>query len=244
MKRTHHQYHYTVRRCKLSKQETQRTKLADNIHDSTMFWSELNKISSVGKQISDTVGNAIGSKDIAQLFHDKYKALYNSIPTSDDELRLLRETLSANLSSANTSSLDLITPELIKRCILKLISGKGDGNKSFTSDHLINSGIRLHSVLALLFHSIIYYCHYPANLPKSTRISIHENAKKAYLSSVDNYRGISLSNSINKVFHYVIIELYQDNLMSSDCSLHTKHSCRLRYVALYIRDFAILQTEP
>ena len=75
MKRTSHQYHYTVRRCKLSKQETQRTKLAENIDDSTMFWSELNKISSVGKQIRDTVGNASGSKDIAQLFHDKYKAL-------------------------------------------------------------------------------------------------------------------------------------------------------------------------
>ena len=52
---------------------------------------------------------------IAQHFHDKYKALYNSVPTSDDELSLLRETLSVKLSSANTSSLDLITPELIKR---------------------------------------------------------------------------------------------------------------------------------
>ena len=41
-----------------------------------MFWSKLNKISSVGKQISDTVGNASGSKKIAQIFHDKYKALY------------------------------------------------------------------------------------------------------------------------------------------------------------------------
>ena len=77
-----------------------------------MFWSELNKISSVGKQISDTVGNASGSKKNAQLFHDKYKALYKSVSTSEDELRLLRETLSVKLLSANTSSLDLVTPDL------------------------------------------------------------------------------------------------------------------------------------
>ena len=115
-----------------------------------MFWSELNKISSVGKQISDTVGNASGAKDIAQLFHDKYRALYNSVPTTDDELPLIRKTLPVKLSSANTSSLNLITPELIKRCILKLKSGKGDGNESFTCDHLINSCRRLYSVLALL----------------------------------------------------------------------------------------------
>ena len=120
MKRTRHQYHYSIRRCKLNKQEIQRTKLAENILDPTMFWSELNKISSVGKQISDTVGNASGSKKIAQLFHDKYKALYNSVSTSEDELRLLSETLSVKLLSANTSSLDLVTPDLIKRCISKL----------------------------------------------------------------------------------------------------------------------------
>ena len=136
---------------------------------------------------------------------DTYKALYNSVPTSDDQLRLLRETLSVKLSSANTSSLDLITPELIKRCILKLKSGKGDGNESFTSDHPINSCRRLHSVLALLFRSIIYHGHFPDNLLNSTIISIPEDAK-ASLSNVDNHRGISLSNFINK---YLIIGLYQ-----------------------------------
>ena len=135
MKRTRHQYHYSIRRCKLNKQEIQRTKLAKNILDPTMFWSELNKISSVGKQ--KTVGNPSGSKEIAQLFRDKYKAGYNSVSTNKDELRLLRETLSVKLLSANTSSLDLVTPDLIKRCISKLKSGKGDGNESFTSDHLI-----------------------------------------------------------------------------------------------------------
>ena len=151
MKRTRHQYHYSVRRCKLKKQEIQRTKLSENVLEQTMFWSELNKISSVGKQISDTVGNDSGSKNIAQLFHDKYKALYNSVFTSEDELRLLCETLSFKLLSANTSSLDLVTANLIKGCMSKLKSGKGDGNESFTSDHLINSSSRLHSVLALLF---------------------------------------------------------------------------------------------
>ena len=71
------------------------------------------------------------------------------ININEDELRLLRETLSVKLLSANTSLLDLVTPDQIKRCISKLKSGKGDGNESFTSDHLINSCSHLHSVLAL-----------------------------------------------------------------------------------------------
>ena len=202
-----------------------------------MFWSELSKISSVGKQISDTVGNASGSKKIAQLFHDKYKTLYNSMSTSEDELRLLRETLSVKLLFllANTSSLELVTPDLIKRCVSKLKkSGKGDGNESFISDHLINSCGRLHSVLALLFRSIIYHGHYPDKLLKFTIISNPKDAK-ASLSNVVNYRGISLSNSFNKVFDYVIIELYQKTLMSSDMqfaykSQHSTALCSVVYL--------------
>ena len=147
--------------------------------------------------------------------------------TSEDDLRLLRETFSVKLLLANTTSLDLVTPDLIKR-ISKLKSGKGDGNESFTSDHLINSCSRLHSVLALLFRSIIYHGHYPDNLLKSTIISIPKDAK-ASLSNVDNYRGFSLSNSINKVFDYMIIELHQNTLMSSDMQFAYKsqHSTAL-----------------
>ena len=143
------------------------------------------------------------SIEIAQRFYDKYKALYNSVSTSEDELRLLRETLSVKLLSSNTSSLDLVTPELMKRCILKLKSGKDDGNESFTSDHVFNSCSRLHSVLALLIESIIYHGHYPDNLLKSTIISIPKNAK-ASLSNIDNYRGLSLSNFLTP---YLIMQL-------------------------------------
>ena len=104
----------------------------------------------------------------------------------------------------------------------------GDGNESFTSEHLFNSCRGLYSLLALLFRSIIYHGHYPDNLLKSTIISIPKDAK-ASLSNVDNYRGISLSNSVNEVFSYVIIELYQDNLMSSDMQFayKTPHSTAL-----------------
>ena len=130
--------------------------------------------------------------------------------------------------------MDLVTLDLIKRCISKLKSGKGDDNESFTSDHLINSCNRLHSVLALLFRSIIYHGHYRDNLLKSTIISIPKDAK-ASLSNVDNYRGISLSNSINKVFDYVNIELYQNTVVSSDMqfaykSQHSTALCSVVYL--------------
>ena len=55
------------------------------------------------------------------------------------------------------------------------------------------------------------------------------------MRNVDNYREISLSNSINKVCNYVIIELYQNTLVSSDMqfaykSQHSTALCSVGYL--------------
>ena len=53
-------------------------------------------------------------------------------------------------------------------CISQLKSGKSDGNKGFTSDHLLTSAKRLHILPSLLYKSILFYgyilhmnCYYP-----------------------------------------------------------------------------------
>ena len=80
-----------------------------------------------------------------------------------------------------------------------------------------------------MFRSIIFHGDYQDNLLKSTIISIPKDA------NVDNYKGVSLSNSINKLFDYVIIELYQNTLVSSDMQLvyKSQHSTAL-YSVFYL----------
>ena len=116
-------------------------------------------------------------------------------------------------------------------CITKLKSGKGDGNKGFTSDHLHYSGKRLHILLSLLFKSISFHGYSPNELLLSTIISIPKDVKSS-LSSADNYRGISLFNSIAKVFNYVIIELFDGSLQTTDMQFayKSKHSTTHNYV--------------
>ena len=55
----------------------------------------------------------------------------------------------------------------------------------------------------------------PIVLLKSRIVSIRKD-NKASLSNSDNYRGISLFNSINKLFDIVILYLYKDQFQSSD----------------------------
>lgn len=128
----------------------------------------------------------------------------------------------------DVSCLEDITPELISRCIGKLKPGKGDGCDGFSTDHLIHSGRRLHILLSLLFRMIIVHGHMPHNLLVSTIISIPKDSK-ASLSNVDNYRGISLFNSIAKLFDYVIIVLFGIHIKASDMQFAYKegHSTTL-----------------
>ena len=72
--------------------------------------------------------------------------------------------------------------------------------------------------------------YYPKELVKSAIISIPKG-KSASLSKSTNYRGISLFNSINKLFDYIIIDLCGYNLSTSDMQLgykpnHSATSCK------------------
>ena len=234
MRTTRHRYHYAVRRCKKQKQKHQRSKLAEHFLDPKMFWSEAAKISSADKQLTNIIGNALGPEAISQLFHEKYKTLYNSVPTSDSDLSNIKNTLVERLHPSEVSNLDHVTPELICPCIGKLKPGKGDGSEGFRSDHLIDAGKSLNVLLSLLFRTIVIHGHYPRNLLVSTIISIPNNLKLS-LCNVDNYRGISLFNTIAKVFDYVIIELCNNQLIATDMQYaykenHSTTLCSIMYL--------------
>ena len=71
--------------------------------------------------------------------------------------------------------------------------------------------------------------YYPNELLKSNIISIPKD-RTASLSNSDNYRGISLFNSICKLYDYVIIELCKDSFSTSEMQFGFKenHSTTIR----------------
>ena len=130
MKRTRHQYHYAVRCCKKQKLEVQKQKLAENISHSTRFWKEINKLNPTSKTLSNSIDDANRSKEISNLFqnivhlygmpaskYEKYRRLYNSVPTNATELDDLHHTISNGILSTNDV---FITPTIIRQSLRKL----------------------------------------------------------------------------------------------------------------------------
>ena len=212
MKRTRHQYHYAVRCCKSRKLELHKQKIADNVSNGTVFWKELSKLNPTNKVSSNQIDDASGSIEISKLFHDKYRLLYSSVPTDTEELDDLHNDINNGITPNDHV---MITPAIIRQCVSRLKSGKGDGDIGFRSDHLINGSQRLFIILSLLFNSMLVHGYTPDALLKSTIISIPKDSA-ASLTRSDNYRGISLFNSICKLFDHVILLLFGGQLEASD----------------------------
>ena len=148
-----------------------------------------------------------GNGNITTLFLDKYKTLYNSVPTNDSELTEIQDVIDRGISYDEFTRFR-ITPCIIGQCIIQLKTGKDGGSEGFNSNHLINGGHRLLVVLSLLFNCMMVHGH-TRDLLASTIIYIPKDMRTSLCKS-DNYRGISLLNAIFKVFDYVIMYLSDD----------------------------------
>ena len=154
MKRTRHQYHYAVRCCKKNHLNIQKQKLAENMPSSTSFWKELKKISPANKVTTNVMDNTHGDKNVMELLLTKYKTLYNSVPTSDDQLQHLNCIIENGISDFKEQGM-FSTPDLIHKSILQLKKSKDDGNVGFKSDHLINGGGGIAYMYFYLFYSML-----------------------------------------------------------------------------------------
>ena len=188
------------------------------------------------KTIYNSIGEANGSVEFSKLFFEKYRSLYNSVPTSVDELSSLRDVMNRTI---NVFVKGTLTSEIVKMYIGKLNSGKDDDDIGFKSDHIINGTHRLNVLLSLLFNSMISHGYTPTVLLKSTIVSIPKD-NKASLSNSDNYRGISLFNSIYKLFDHVILYLYKDQFQSSDMQFGYKNETLQRCVLWFIKKLFLI----
>ena len=162
-------------------------------------------------------------------YTEKYRSLYNSVPTDENELNSLRDVIDSN----NTEQI-YITPDIIRICIGKLKAGKDDGDIGFKSDHIINGTHRLFVLLALLYTLMFNHGHTPADLLKSAIVSIPKDNKKS-ISGSDNYRGISL---LIRSVNYLTILFYLNTVNSLNrltCNLAIRRVIQQHYVRLFIR---------
>ena len=193
------QYHYAVRRNKRKWSSTKSQKFAEQIskNKSRDFFREIKKTNPKA-----TVPSLIS--DVADMFGEKYKTLYNSVPSQEQKLSAIRQSVTNNIFSYNFNHAQ-VSVKSVEEAIKTLKHEKADGKDGFISSHLIYSSARFKACLAGLLSAMYVHGHHPDATLLATICSIPKDYS-ASLSDDSNYRGIALSSSISKVFDLVYLK--------------------------------------
>ena len=184
---------------------------ADN--KSRDFFSELKKLQP--KDITaPMIDNLIDPEDIADAFSRKYHDLYNSVPTDQCEMDYIQKHINQNISNANGVDF-VITSKEVNKAINSLKQQKSDGDHGLMSDHIIYSHPRFKDYIGKLVTTILIHGYVPQDLLLGTIVSIPKDNRASLITS-NNYRGITLCSALSKLIDVIIIQRYNDVLITSD----------------------------
>ena len=88
-------YHRSIRHIQRNKKIIQSEKMAHAIvpNNSRNLWSEVRKVEGRNSKISSDVDCSCDSEEITELFSEKYKHLYNSVPYNIDDMHAIESTI-------------------------------------------------------------------------------------------------------------------------------------------------------
>ena len=96
-----------------------------------------------------------------------------------------------------------ISLEEVEKGINTLNSGKTPGIDGITKEHLKYAGVKMAEILCLLFNQIVTNEYIPINFRRGVQIPLYKG-KNTPIVEVNNYRGITLLSTFNKLFEIIL----------------------------------------
>ena len=110
----------------------------------------------------------------------------------------------------------MCSAEMVGLSLARLQHGKTPGHDAISTYHLTNCHPLIHSLLAKLFNFMIFANYVPNDFGIGITIPIPKGDTNDKAIKVVNFRGITLSPLISKIFEYCLLDIMNDFLYSSD----------------------------
>ena len=175
------------------------------------MFGELNKIKKSGQAGPSKMDGKSNPDEIADHFGEIYKNIYNR-EGSDEPLKKFFDKISGECSAADIDVLNKVDASLIKRLVKeKLKCNKTDPEFDLTTDALKHSPDSLYSNIASMVRSMLIYGHVCMELLGNAIIPLIKD-KNGKDDDSNNYRGIALSSLILKIFDWILLLLFDEEL--------------------------------
>ena len=99
----------------------------------------------------------------------------------------------------------------LRKAVRLLKAKKACGNDNEYNEHLIHGGNELYRQISLLFTDMFTCGYFPDLLKQGVIITLHKGVRKSK-KEPNNYRAITLSSAILKLFERILLKLLECNL--------------------------------
>jgi exonuclease III len=169
---------------------------------------------------SNNVLKVDGTSDV-DLIVDKFAKYFedNCTPFNANRNEELKSEYTERLASYHGSPItdsQQFDVELVGKLIDNLVCGKAAGLDELSAEHLKFCHPIVISSLTKLFNLCISVGHIPANFGASYTVPIPKCDGRVRALTVDDFRGISISPIISKVFELAILDRYSSYFSTSD----------------------------
>ena len=203
MNRTRAQFKLALRYCKDHEEALRSDALANSLSekDYSKFWDTVRKTNnSKAANYAHTVDGCSGATAIAERWRSHFENLYNSVIDQKSEMsfhqRISCDTVRES-QRCYVSRQDILAACNRQKC------GKAVGPDNIAMEAFINSTSKLHVHLSILFNLFITFGYLPMSFTTSLIIPLVKN-KCGNLSDLNNYRAISISPAVSKIFETVL----------------------------------------
>ena len=118
----------------------------------------------------------------------------------------------------------IFTVELLNRLLDKMKNGKAAGLDNITCEHLKYSHPILITILCKLFNMFVINGYVPTNFGKSYTVPIPKGNVSQQALTAENFRGISISPTISKLFEHAVLVRFSRYFVTSECQFGFKNS--------------------
>jgi len=156
----------------------------------------------------------------------------NSTSRNDDRKAEFETRLSHYCPACTTGN--SISVELVDRCLYAMKLGKAAGIDNIQTEHLRYAHPRLSVLLSVLFNCMMIHGRVPSMFGIGVVVPL---IKGQHLDKcmADNYRGITLSPHISKLFEMCILDRYGEYLWSSDLQFGFKKGIGCNHALYTVR---------
>jgi hypothetical protein len=231
-------YRFSIKKYEIASTQYFTNELHDALLDKRgdAFWKCFNSKFGSKSHVCKQVDGVVDPYLVAENFSFHFQSSCSNLSVSDST-RLVDQYHAMRSTYTGTPLVDEFNfdAQLVEQVISNLKRGKAAGLDNLTAEHLQNCHPLLPGVLAKLFNNFVQAGYVPEQFGRSFTVPLCKVKNASKHLTVDDFRGISISPVLSKVFEHCVVARYGNFLVTSDNQFGFKKSVGCSHAIYTVR---------